>query len=255
MFEDIRYVSAGKFISRDAWIHTKRTMSSHELIFPVSGQVHIALGDQPYVVNPGEMLHIAPGVLHQGTQVSTSHISFYWVHFIGDAPQIPILFRQADPSRTEILCRQLLHCAQSPGYPRDCADYFVRLLLIELIVQQNADHAATNVLCASVEEWIRGNCTRPIKVTDVANYFNFNPDYLNRVFRRYHPEGLKTYINKTRLQLIRQALASTDQTLQQISRQFGFQDYKYFLKYFRFHEGVTPTEFRNAYYQEHINWR
>ena len=176
------------------------------------------------------------------------------MHFTGDAHLLPQLLQQTEGSRTEILCRQLLHCAGAPGYPADCADCFVRILLMELFAQQSNGRDTVNALCASVEEWIRGNCIRPTKVSDVAAYFNFNPDYLNRVFRRYHPEGLKAYIDTNRTQRIRQDLVSTDLTLQQIAQKYGFQDYKYFLKYFRFHEGVTPTEFRNAYYKTHINW-
>ena len=33
----------------------------------------------------------------------------------------------------------------------------------------------------------------------------------------------------------------------------GFDDYRAFLKFFRYHEGLTPTEFRNLYYNTHTN--
>ena len=253
MYEDIRFVSAGRFISRGDWIHPRRTINTHELIFVLDGPVHLAVGDRAYCLQHGDMLHIAPGVPHGGTQVSSQQVSFYWVHFTGEAPALPSFLQQSEPSRTEILCKQLLHCATAAGYPSDCADCFVRILLMELSVQHSAG-TTPNVLCAAVEEWIRGNTDRPIRVSDVAAYFGFNPDYLNRVFRRYHPEGLKAYIDTVRCQRIRKDLSTTDLTLQQIAQKYGFRDYKYFLKYFRFHEGVTPTEFRNAYYKTHINW-
>jgi len=252
MYEDVRYVSAGRFISRDAWIHSSRTINTHELIIPISGQIPMAVAGREFCLVPGDVLYIAPGDPHWGTRVTTEPLSFYWIHFTGEVPPIPRFFQQAESSRIDILCKQLLHSAGSGDYPAEAADCFVRILLMELSVQHSAG-TTPNVLCAAVEEWIRGNTDRPIRVSDVAAYFGFNPDYLNRVFRRYHPEGLKAYIDTVRCQRIRKDLSTTDLTLQQIAQKYGFRDYKYFLKYFRFHEGVTPTEFRNAYYKTHIN--
>lgn len=255
MYQDIHFVSAGRFISREDWIHQRRTMNTHELIIVLDGQVHMAVEQCEFDLVSGDVLHIAPGQLHYGTKLSQKRVSFFWIHYTGDAPALPQSFHQKDAARTELLCKQLLHCSGSDGYPPESADYFVRIILMELFLQAGSAQASRNVLCAKMEEWIRGNSDRPIKVTDVAAYFGFNPDYLNRVFRRYHPEGLKTYIDTVRCQQIRQELITTDASLQQIAQKYGFQDYKYFLKYFRFHEGVTPTEFRNAYYKTHINWK
>lgn len=253
MYETVKFISAGRFISREPWIHQSRTINTHELIFVLEGQVHMAVGEMEYILHPGEALHIAPGIFHRGTTISQEIVSFYWLHYTGDVPLLPQFLQQTEPSRTELLCKQLLHCINTDGYPQESADCFVRILLMELGVQLQMTQKSSNILCATIEDWIHGNSDRPIKVTDVASYFGFNPDYLNRVFRRYHPEGLKAYINASRCQRIRRELSSTDLPLQEIAQKYGFQDYKYFLKYFRFHEGITPTEFRNAYYKTHIN--
>lgn len=255
MYETIKFVSAGCFVARDNFKHSSRTINTHELIFVLSGQLHIAVSEKEYDLTPGQVLHIAPGSHHYGTQFSSAPLSFYWIHYTGDAPPLPTCFQQPEPSRTEILCKQLLHCINTDGYPAECADYFTRILLIELFSQLNPALKPNNTLCSAIEEWIRSNSDQPVKVSDVAEHFGFNPDYINRMFRRFHPEGLKAYINTYRCQRIRQDLVSTDISLQQISQKYGFADYKYFLKYFRFHEGVTPTEFRNAYYKTHINWK
>lgn len=253
MYENVRYISAGRLITRDAWIHQSRIINSHEIMVILNGEVHIAVGDDEYTLVAGNVLHIAPGIPHRGTKVSEDKVSFYWIHYLGDTPMIPQYMNQTTPSRTELLCKQLLHCVSTDSYPPECADYYVRILLMELLAQQKESRIVPNVLCADIEEWIRGNSDRPIKVSDVASYFGFNPDYLNRVFRRHHPEGIKAYIDTSRCQRIRRDLSSSDMSLQQIAQKYGFQEYKYFLKYFRFHEGITPTEYRNAYYKTHIN--
>lgn len=256
MYDRVTFVSGGKFVSREPWKHQRRVLNDHELLLVLQGCVCMEVDHRAYTLKPGDLLHIRPGILHEGTQVSEAPVVFYWIHFIGTAEQdvLPaVVGRPAMLAQAEILIKQLLHCANTVEYPSECADYFVRLLLMELMVQQTRQSAASDPLCAAIEEWVRGNSDRPIKVSDAAVHFQFNPDYLNRVFRRFHPEGLKAYIDAVRCQRIKQDLVSTDLTLQELSQNYGFSDYKYFLKYFRIHEGITPSQYRSAYYRTHIN--
>jgi AraC-like DNA-binding protein len=253
MYEDIKYVSSGKFISKAEWIHQSRIINSHELILVLDGCVHIEIGGKAYDLERGDVVHIAPGVHHSGTDVSLKTVSFYWIHYTGDSPPLPQFMKLRNSSRTEILCKQLLHCSNDFAYPPECSDSFVKIILMELIAESNLSDKNENVLISAVEEWIRGMSENQLRVTDVASHFGFNADYINRGFKRYHPEGLKAYIDLVRCQKIRYDLSSSDLTLKEISNKYNFLTYKYFLKYFKLHEGVTPTEFRNAYYITHIN--
>ena len=45
----------------------------------------------------------------------------------------------------------------------------------------------------------------------------------------------------------------TPEEVQEIAEQCGFKDYKYFLKFFKYHQNMSPTEFRNTYYYININ--
>ena len=46
-----------------------------------------------------------------------------------------------------------------------------------------------------------------------------------------------------------------DYSLAEIADETGFTDYKLFLKFFRYHAGCTPSEFRKVYYAGHTNNR
>jgi AraC-like DNA-binding protein len=252
MYETVRFIAGGRFISRDAWQHPERRIDSHELILVLQGRVALFIGDRFYCATPGQMLHLPPDVPHGGTERTEEPVSFYWIHFSGNSSTDPLpgeFAAERTSNRVEILCKQLLHCANSPEYPPDCSNYYMRLLLFELHIQR----PASSPLSARVEEWIRTNCDRPIHVTDIASHFELNPDYLSRVFKKDHPEGLKEYLDSMRCQRIKKTLVSTDLPLQSIAQQYGFSDYKYFLKYFRFHEGITPTQYRKAYFNLHTN--
>ena len=41
MFEEIKWISSGKFVSRGEWIHPDRIIDSYEIIFVIKGTVYI----------------------------------------------------------------------------------------------------------------------------------------------------------------------------------------------------------------------
>ena len=106
-----------------------------------------------------------------------------------------------------------------------------------------------------IREWVRINSEKPLRVSDIAGEFGYNVDYLARIFKKITGISIKTFINDMRMNLLRNQLLSTDLPLKRIASDFGFDDYKSFLKFFTYHEGVTPTEFRESCYMTHKNKR
>ena len=130
----------------------------------------------------------------------------------------------------------------------------MRLLVLELAAQSNhpSDGSARiNEIC----EWIRVHSDRALRSSETAAHFGYNEDYLSRLFRKKYGMGLKQYIAEARMRKIKTLLLSPDYTLQEIAAMTGFSEYKYFLKFFRYHEGSTPTQFRSLYFNTHTNNR
>ena len=48
-------------------------------------------------------------------------------------------------------------------------------------------------------------------------------------------------------------MANTDDTLKSLAGQCGFEDENAFVKFFRYHAGLTPTEYRNRFFRVHRN--
>ncbi len=65
MFENLKFMSGGKFISRGKWRHPTRTIDSTELIIVTDGEVHMSVGSSEYRTARGEVLRILPG---EGTE-------------------------------------------------------------------------------------------------------------------------------------------------------------------------------------------
>lgn len=255
MYDSIHFIHGGKFISRGKWQHPQRTIDNTEIVIVTKGTVYIALDGREYTLTPGDVLRISAGVPHGGTRTSTNNVSFYWLHFSGaeECELPPVYLHPENIAQAELIARQLLHYANTEGYPQECVDYLIRLLIIELNTENLRATVSNHRIFSAVKEWVRLNCDIPIKVVDVARQFNYNEDYLSRVFKTFYPDGLKAYIDAMKMQRIKHDLINESISLADISARYSFGDYKYFLKYFKYHEGVSPTKYRQAYYNLHTN--
>ena len=255
MYDQVKYIHGGKFISRGQWKHPDRVIDSTEIIIATKGKFYIQIGDIEHIVTQGDVIRLDSGVRHFGTRMSNSDVSFYWIHFSGalndELP--PVFFHPESITQAEQIARQLLHYANTDGYPQEATECLLKVLLIELNAENLKSGAVNHRLFSTVKEWVRVNCDLPIKVSDVASQFNYNEDYLNRVFRQFHPKGLKSYIDEMKMQRIKNDLINETKPLTEIASKYGFSDYKYFLKYFKYHEGITPTKYRQIYYNVHTN--
>lgn len=251
MYENINYLRGGKFISKVNWRHITREISTTEIIIVLSGEVKIFIGDKKYHAMAGEVLKIPPYTLHGGYEDSES-ASFIWIHFDTDTLEgIPKTHSiPANFERVQTLAKELLHYANTAEYPRVCADSLLKVLLAEITI--GVADKDTKVI-SEIKEYIKRNRESAMKASEIANEYNYNEDYLNRLFKQHLGISLKKYIDSTRLEGIKCDLLMSDITLEALSQKYGFEDYKYFLKFFKYHEGLSPTQYRSTYYSMHTN--
>lgn len=255
MIENVKYINGGKFVSRgDMWKHPDRIIDSTELIILLKGSAYINEGGTEYELHEGDILHLSPYVRHFGSRESNGKVSFYWLHFSCGEDVIPFKRISAENiGEAELICRQILHYEKSGRHPRLILDYLLRVLLMELSANSEIPEKKPGRLTFEICEWIRNNADLPIKARDVSEHFGYNEDYLLRLFKRTHPEGIKGYIDEERMKRIRLAISRGDKTLKEIASDFSFSEYKYFLKYFKYHEGISPTKYKEMYCNLHIN--
>lgn len=282
------YISAGNFISDADWIHAQRIIDSVEIIVGIRGTLFIEQDGTKYSVREGDVLLLLPGRLHRGYAPSPRGTSFYWIHFycredmiildektgadeialaknnpyfegLESVALLPDFIHLSSMDRVSILCRQLLHIAESHYYTRSGADYILASLLVELTEQAMGRSASASLLpsqpgsLARILEWIRIHSTQDISLQKVAHEFNYTREYLARYFKKHMGMRMQEYINKLKIAKARELLCQSDRNIREIAGLLGFQDDKYFLKLFKRYEKITPREYRRAYHRIHMN--
>lgn len=283
----LSYFKAGQYICEQNWYHKPIiSKNDYEIIIGIKGTQYIQQDDEKYEVNPGDVLFLLPGILHFGYAPSDEGTSTYWLHFFCNADEkilteseayqeiisvsdtnnlqesilLPTFFSLIDTGKSFMYLKQILHIANSPYYTHFSTDYLVTDLAIEL-TQQFINSVSSSVTTESagdkkfsqILEWVRINATKGISVKIVADKFNFTPDYLTRLFKRNIGMSTLKYINTNKISKSKELLINTNNNINEISYLIGFKDEKYYMKLFKRIEGVTPSQYRDAYPKTYIN--
>ncbi len=253
----LQYVSSGRFFSEEEWIHPKRVIESYEIIYVVEGCVYIQEEEERFILKKGEILILQPNKTHFGYQKSVGKTSFYWLHFL-DCESIAFsninqFICLEDNFQINLLFKQMLHVSNTPEYPIYTKNLILWLILTEIWVKQKENVNKCSPVLKNICEWVRTKADRKITVKEVANEFGYSEDYISRLFKKNFSLGIKEYIDETKMKTIKNLLLLTLYPMKQIAHEVGFNDYKSFLKYFKYHENISPMEYRKIYFNTHMN--
>ncbi len=282
----LSYISCGQFVKDANWIHEKRNLDSFEIIYGIKGCAYIQQDEDKYEVTPGKTLLLLPGHIHKGYKESENELSFYWIHFqcadfeilTSKAAQslmfpltsgsylnntchfilVPVFFKSNESEKLVIQIRQLLHHAYSANCMALTNNYILTLVLMELSQQvvtssSNDLRDETSRKFSEIIEWLRININKNYSVSEISQKFNFNKDYLCRIFKKHTGMSIVKYMNGVKIGKAKELLCSSELSIKEISYSLGFNDDKYFMKLFKTHENLTPSEYRSSYYKTHLN--
>lgn len=104
-----------------------------------------------------------------------------------------------------------------------------------------------------IMEYINDNISSPLKITDIADAFFFNPDYLCRLFKKHTNITISQFINMQRISIAREMLDSGN-SIQNTQISSGFNNYSHFARTFKKFMNMTPKQYQNQkYYLETLN--
>ena len=151
------------------------------------------------------------------------------------------------------LFSQCMHIANTPGYDPVCTDLYTALYIEEIICNGSAVSVSKNRLAAQVKEYVNLNIEKDLTVRLVSEHFGYHENYISKVFKAAYGVLLSRYIVNQRLAYARALLNTTLYMVNQISRQLSFKSENHFVKFFKYHTHITPSEYRNSYTNIHIN--
>ena len=104
-----------------------------------------------------------------------------------------------------------------------------------------------NPKLSKVFRFIEANYHQPITLGDVAQAAGYSPAYLTSLMRRQTGQTVQRWIIERRMVAARSLLLETDQAVEQIAAQVGYNNAVHFFRQFRQLYGTTPQAWRSTH--------
>ena len=243
---------AGLFQIDGEWIHPERTEDSFEIIYVTRGEVYMSYGDTEVHAKEGELFILPPHVPRKGTR-KTCNVGFYWVHFRTPDGSLPFETRFFENFENSYLFKELLHSCNLPVKPEPLINAVLMHIIAELCRLSEENAGRYDSTAERIYEWIRINSYADLTVSAVARQFGYSSDHISRICKANYKMSAGELIDRFLILRAKKRLSNTSKYVKEIAAELRFRDDKAFIGYFKYHEGMTPTDFRNRYGKLYMN--
>lgn len=135
-----------------------------------------------------------------------------------------------------------------PGYITILKGY-INILLVKMLrvltktpseeMNPNAKKITDKIL-----KYIEENYNKKISLKQLSKECFYNPSYFSKLFKECFGKTLSEYIIGKRMDKAMQLFQTTEDSIEQISYNTGYNDKKQFYKHFKAHTGITPNLYR-----------
>lgn len=108
--------------------------------------------------------------------------------------------------------------------------------------------SANEQLWENIFHYVNTHITDPdLGLKSIAEEFGVSPYYVSRFFRDQHSINLKDYMTDARLEIAKQKLVHTEDTVTDIVEEIGYLSTSSFIRKFKAETGLTPGQYREKH--------
>ena len=266
-------------------IGPERMIYDHEMVYCHRGAFTVYYDGRIVTANAGEVLIIPPKVPHrlnysQSIEVYWVHLDFFYhkdqdllARYIAfdkekalspegytldyARPQLvikphhslPMIYPVQDKKNTRSTFLELIDLFDKKPYNWiQLTKGYMNHLLAETLMYlepMKSSGTASTLISDATKDYLLENPHRKVTVDELANRFHYHPDTLRRLFKKETGLTLKSYETDLLLNKIRQLLADTDMSLEQIAETLQMTDRSHLIKFFKSKTGLTPGDYRH----------
>lgn len=224
----------------------------------LEGECYLNIDNQYYIARPGQLVFLPKGK-HRSYSHASRTFSMYEMSFgatVNNLNLMDVLGLAdgdfvADIADREEMSRLFERSNRVELYKDPLYDIGWCANIVNIIrLYAEAHHRQTDqaeLRFAPILEYMTANLSRSINMEELAGLIHMQPTYFIRRFKDTYGLPPMAYLGRLRIHKAMELLASTDQSIEQISGSVGIQDAAYFARFFKKHCGITPSEYRNVF--------
>lgn len=266
IFRDDRLPSlyyAGQISNEPDWIfpsHAHDDLS--EIIYISEGEGSFRIGDEHYIAGKGDLLIYNRGVVHEERSNPQKPLVTYFCG-VGDlalhgveegcilpAGACPVIQTGQYSKQVESLISNIFEEVNSQvlGFEHVCRHGLISLLILIIRITSSGGGGSVALKPGSIglriKEYIDKNYTRDIPLSEIANQLYISPHYLSHIFKEETGYSPISYMIRRRIGEAKRLLLTTGLSVQEISREVGYENSNYFSMVFKKIAGESPSRFR-----------
>ena len=125
-------------------------------------------------------------------------------------------------------------------------------LLIEESMNSQKTQSYKRAITAQAQSFIKNNCSRQIKLSDIAREVNLSPNYFHTIFTEVCRITPREYLTECRVSMVKNLLITTNLPLSEIAERSGFKTQQYMTSIFKSEENFSPAQFRKQHQNEYL---
>ena len=198
-------------------------------------------GSGQYRVSKGQIFIIRPGETTTYTADEEEPWSYIWIGFDG---ALASKFFALNSPVMDYPYNTFFDLCNAEAYS-NMREEFVTSKIFELLSNLFREETHKTDYVGQAENYIKANCVRPISAEEVASTVGLSLRYLSRLFKQSTGSGVQDYIITTRINQAKKFLKE-GYTVQEASRQSGYQDVFNFSKAFKKKTGLSPSAYQKS---------
>lgn len=233
----------------------------HELYYLAKGQAKYFVGNDIFMLEPGDMIFVPKGMVHHSDYgdsevVERVLLSFddelidsensEYISYLKENKYVRI--SQENQYELQNIFRGIEKETEKEesGYRKMQRLYFDQLLILisRYCHKGRGTHLSDSyVVVQNAAKFISENYNADLKLESLATKYYMSPWHFSRLFKSVTGMGLNEYINIARIRAAEKLLTDTDLPITKIAAECGFNDSNYFSNVFKKVKGITPKKY------------
>lgn len=207
-------------------------------------------GGTETITGKGDVLYIPQKAEYFQQTKGETVIAVHFINYSFNEKNLIEKYSFGEGSCAEMLLTKMyeLWTEKKPGYKYECTSLFYHFLYIinrnlrtETLSSSSISESMHNAL-----EYIHKNYKREkICIKQLAKEASLSESYFRREFKRLYSVSPGRYIANLRSEYAAQLLQSKLYTVSEVAEKSGFEDTKYFSRFFKNKFGKSPSEYKN----------
>ena len=217
-----------------------------EIVYYISGKGEIIIDDKKYPFFDNSVSITRPGYYHR--EYSFSKVKLIYLGFFIENVELA-----KELSNGVYKCPHNLHILQEIKeilFIKNNGDFLLDeiidshlYLLVKMLNALIYNKNAQSRKLVEIKDYIDANVKKKINAEIVVKNFNYDYDYLRKLFKQFYHISLSEYIINAKLEVAMETLKKTNLSINQISESLSFSSTSHFIKLFKKNFKITPKQF------------